>query len=141
MEAMKLQVRRNDFSDDCTIGDLSIDGVVFCNTLEDVDRHLETNPNAKIFGQTAIPRGTYRVTISYSDHFQRDLPLLSGVVGFSGVRIHPGNSDADTEGCILVGIKSDRDDWITNSRATFEPLFDQIHNAIENGEEVWITVL
>lgn len=140
MEAMKLEVRRNDFSDDCTIGDLSIDGVMFCNTLEDVDRHLELNPGTKVYGQTAIPRGTYRVTVTHSDHFNRDLPLLSGVVGFSGVRIHPGNSDADTEGCILVGTKTDKDDWIANSRATFEPLFDQIHVAIEKGDTVWITV-
>lgn len=118
---MKLEVKRTIFTDLSTIGELSIDGEFFCYTLEDVVR------DKKIYGKTAIPAGTYKVVFTYSPHFNRILPLLVGVPDYEGVRIHPGNTDADTEGCILVG-QAYRKDFLLASRAAFDPLFEKIKN-------------
>lgn len=84
------------------IGELTIDGVHQCFTLEDKVREK------KIFGKTAIPPGRYEVTVSFSNHFQKKLPLLMNVPNFEGVRIHSGNTAKDTEGCILVGMTKGR---------------------------------
>jgi hypothetical protein len=138
---MKLKLQRNTLGTEATIGNLFIDGTYYCNTLEDTDRKLEENPDAKIDGQTAIPRGTYRVLVTYSPHFDRELPLLQDVPGYAGVRIHPGNSDADTEGCILVGKSTGLADWISNSVAAFNPLHGMIQSAIDSGDEVWIEII
>ena len=92
-----------------TIGKLYIDGEYFCDTIEDTDRGLtQTMTDAqikskKVYGQTAIPTGTYRVIISYSIKFKRQMPLLLNVPGFLGIRIHSGNTEKDTEGCLIVG--------------------------------------
>jgi Family of unknown function (DUF5675) len=118
----------------CTIGELLLNGEHECWTLEDVVRP----DGEKIYGQTAIPSGTYKVVITYSPHFQRDLPLLVDVPNFEGVRIHPGNTAADTEGCLLVG-QGKTTDSVTQSRGAFNTLFPKIRDAIRNGEEVWIT--
>jgi hypothetical protein len=85
-----------------TFGHLRINGALFCTTLEDTDRKLEDG-GKKIFGQTAIPRGRYQVKLSDSPRFKQVLPELIDVPQFSGVRIHAGNTEKDTEGCILVG--------------------------------------
>jgi Family of unknown function (DUF5675) len=119
---MKLVVVRKEFTDKSTIGELSIDGEFFCYTLEDVVRDV------KVFGETAIPAGTYQVSITFSPHFKRDLPLLANVPNYQGVRIHPGNVAADTEGCILVGSTKNKD-FIGNSRTTFELLFAKLKTA------------
>lgn len=96
---MKLLLQRLEFQPTRTFGALSIDGTFQCWTLEDVVRE----PGVKVFGQTAIPFGEYRVALTRSERFQRVLPLLLAVPNFYGVRIHAGNTEADTEGCILVG--------------------------------------
>jgi Family of unknown function (DUF5675) len=137
---MKLTLTREDFQERATIGRLAVDGVEFCATLEDVDRKLEIDPLAKIPGATAIPRGLYRVTVDYSPHFGKDMPHVLDVPGFSGVRIHPGNSDRDTEGCILVG-RRPGNDFIFDSRVTFDPLFEQIQNALKLAKDVTIEVV
>lgn len=131
---MKLTVIRHTLDDKCTIGDLLVDGEFQCHTLEDVVRP-EGAP--KVFGETAIPYGTYEVTVTFSNHFQRDLPLLRNVPGFEGVRIHPGNTAADTEGCLLVGTGESRD-AITGSRAAFDALWPQILEAHSQGEPITI---
>ncbi len=113
---MKLRLKRQDYSDNRTIGRLSIDGEDFCWTLED---QVRTGP--KVHGQTAIPAGTYAVRLTMSPRFGRILPLLIDVPGFDGVRIHPGNTAADTEGCLLVGTGR-TDDTITGSRDAFNAL-------------------
>ncbi len=94
---MNLKLLRKTFTEESTIGVLSVNGTAECFTLEDKVRAV------KIPGKTAIPAGIYEVTITFSDRFQKPLPLLLNVPNFAGIRIHPGNTAADTEGCILVG--------------------------------------
>lgn len=126
---MKLTLERLQLDPDVTIGSLSIDGQWQCWTLEDVVRP----PSApKVPGQTAIPFGTYLLAITFSPHFQRDMPLLLNVPNFEGVRIHPGNTPADTEGCILVG--QDRlGKSIGHSLAAFNALYPPIRDALARG--------
>lgn len=137
---MKLTLQRFEFTDVSTIGDLFVGDEGFCVTLEDKDRHLEDNPDAKLWGRTAIPRGRYKIVIDYSNRFQRELPRLLDVPGFEGIRIHPGNSHENTEGCILVGANW-RKDWVTDSRNTFNKLFEKMEAAYDKGEELEITIL
>lgn len=120
---MKLKLKRQDYSDSRTIGRLSIDGEDFCWTLEDAVR---TGP--KVYGKTAIPAGTYAVKLTMSPRFARILPLLIDVPGFDGVRIHPGNTAADTEGCLLVGTGR-TNDAITGSRDAFNALMARLEHA------------
>ncbi len=112
------------------LGELCINGTFFCLTLEDKDRSLETRGMAaKMPGQTAIPKGKYKLGITFSNRFQKDLPLLHDVPYFTGVRIHTGNDHSNTEGCILVGVKRDRDDFIYESRKTMEALMVKLEAA------------
>ena len=94
---MKLELKRIAYKETYTIGKLYIDGIYFCDTLEDKVRDI------KIKDKTAIPCGTYKVQITYSNRFKKMMPLLLNVPGFEGIRIHNGNSESDTSGCILVG--------------------------------------
>lgn len=106
---MKLTLIRKYKKDKYCIGKLYIDGEYFCDTLEDKDRGLTDNMTVseiskiKVKKETAIPTGTYKVTITYSNRFKKNMPLINNVKGFEGIRIHSGNTDKDTEGCILVG--------------------------------------
>jgi len=109
---MKLLIKRLHRTENSTIGELFVDGKFECYTLEDKEREI------KIKGETAIPKGTYNVTITQSNRFKRLLPLLANVPNFEGVRIHSGNSNHDTEGCILVGTTRAKD-FIGNSRVAF----------------------
>lgn len=135
---MKLRLERTTFTDKSTIGALYVNGVFQCWTLEDRDRKLEAG-GEKVYGKTAIPRGTYDISITYSNRFRRELPLIKSVPQFDGIRIHAGNTDADTEGCILVGagIGADR---IFNSRATFDALFNRLDVAYAKGEAITIEI-
>lgn len=108
---MKIQLIRKEFTPESTIGELWIDKGFFCYVLEDKDRNLFQWDSIlvvkakKIFGVTAIPYGKYRVTLSYSKRFQRLLPEIHDVKGFEGIRIHRGNTAADSHGCLIVGYK------------------------------------
>ena len=93
---MLIEVIRTTCGAHCTLGKMYIDGVDMCYTLEDVVRE------EKVYGETAIPAGRYRVDVTYSNRFQCDMPLVLDVPNFEGIRIHPGNTDKDTHGCILV---------------------------------------
>ncbi len=139
---MELEVKRDaDQPNHCTFGKLSVDGVASYETLEDVVREVEgaTVANWKVAGDTAIPRGRYRIVVNHSNRFKRELPQLLNVPGFEGIRIHAGNTEADTEGCILVGTTR-AGAAVQNSRVAFNELFDDIKEALANGEQVWITV-
>ena len=135
---MKLTLIRDHYYEGATLGKLYINGGFACYTLEDTDRRLEDG-GEKIPGQTAIPRGTYAVTITQSARFGKPLPLLSDVPGFAGIRIHAGNTSADTEGCILVGTNR-AENSIGNSRAAFGMVFEHIRDALEAGESVEIEI-
>lgn len=119
---MLLEVKRQKSNDKCTIGRLYVNGVFQCYTLEDVVRP------EKIKAQTAIPVGEYDVVITMSNRFKKLLPLLRNVPNFDGVRIHAGNTDSDTEGCILVG-ESAGQYSISGSRSAFDKLFAQMQKA------------
>lgn len=138
---MELELRRDDFNTACTIGKLYADGIYACESLEDRVREVDGQPVAswKIKGETAIPRGRYRVVVNHSQRFGRELPQLLEVPGFEGIRIHPGNTAANTEGCILVGTERGPDS-VLHSRDAFAELFTDIQGALAGGEQVWITV-
>lgn len=131
---MNLTLSRVQLDPDVTIGRLLVNGAFECWTCEDTVRS-----GPKVYGQTAIPGGTYPVVVTRSQRFKRDLPLLVGVPGFEGIRIHPGNTAADTEGCILPGL--DRlPKGVGRSRLAFDALFAKICAAREAGETVTIYV-
>lgn len=133
---MQLSLKRTTFTAESTIGKLSIDGRYECLVLEDVVRKAGA---PKVYGKTAIPAGTYPVTITYSNRFRRLMPLLGNVPGFAGIRIHSGNTAADTEGCLLVGTTQSKD-FVGNSRAAYAVLYARIKEALDAGEPVTITV-
>jgi hypothetical protein len=119
---MVITVKRLYKTDNSVIGEMLIDGIFECFTLEDAERPV------KIKGETAIPKGTYRVIINESNRFKRLLPLLIDVPNFEGVRIHSGNSNHDTEGCILVGQTRNKN-YIGQSRKAFDKLFKKMQAA------------
>lgn len=134
---MQLQLIRREFSEECTIGELFINGEFFCFTLE--DREREGQP--KVPGKTAIPWGIYRVIIDASRRFGRLMPRLVDVPGFEGVRIHVGNTDKDTEGCILLGRRvAPGSKAIEASRLAFDDFYARLAAALDDGETVMIEI-
>uniref|UniRef100_UPI0035641551 DUF5675 family protein n=1 Tax=Bacteroides fragilis TaxID=817 RepID=UPI0035641551 len=129
---MKLTLKRKFLGDKYTIGDLFIDGKFFCNTIEDIVRELPSVcPNTpkgisctcpgKVYAETAIPAGTYKVTMKYSSKFKRVLPYLHDVPHFLGILIHSGNSEADSAGCLICG-KNTVKGKVLESRVTCDKL-------------------
>lgn len=139
---MIITVRRIAMKDTYTIGKLYIDGVYFCDTVEDKDRGLDDSMEEseirkkKVYGLTAIPLGTYKVEITYSPKFKKNLPLLIGVKGFEGIRIHSGNTAKDSLGCIIVG-KNKKVGMVLDSRATMTKLLKVLTSTKEN---IWLTI-
>lgn len=136
---MLLEVKREPSTNVCTLGRLFVDGEFECFTLEDVVREVAGEPveKWKILGQTAIPSGTYSLVVNFSERFEKMLPLLEGVPGFDGVRIHSGNVADNTEGCLLVG-RQRGVNRVDDSRAAFAPLIAKIRAALAGGETVQI---
>lgn len=129
---MKLELKRIFKGETYTIGKLYVNGVYFCDTLEDAIRHV------KIKHETAIPEGTYEVVITMSQRFKKLMPLLLNVPNFEGIRIHSGNTKEDTSGCLLVGENKIKEQLV-NSRITFVKLFALIQSALRT-EKVFITI-
>lgn len=122
---MEFKLHRKFLGETYTIGDLFIDDVFFCHVLEDKVRDYDKDgklDEPKVYGQTAIPYGEYKIVITYSQRFKKDLPLLTNVPEFDGIRIHPGNNQVDTHGCLLVGVNDVKGE-IHQSKITFEKLF------------------
>lgn len=153
---MELRLNRRYKGPKYTIGNLYIDDIYFCDTLEDVDRgitsstSLEYISRKKVYGQTAIPTGTYKVNLnvvspkfkdrSWAKPYGGKVPRLMNVPGFEGVLIHPGNTDSDTSGCILVG-KNTVVGKVTESTITFNGLMKKLLEAKAKGESIQINIV
>lgn len=138
---MELKLVRLYKKSDYTIGKLYIDGVYFCDTVEDTDRGLTQNMSnsaieaRKVYGKTAIPTGRYTVVVTFSPKFQRYLPLLKDVIGYSGIRIHNGKDANSSLGCIIVGENKIKG-GVINSKATMEKLMAKLRGQTE----IYITI-
>lgn len=152
---MKLLLKRIAKQKTYTIGKLYIDGVYECDTLEDTDRGLsddmtiEEIKKKKVYGQTAIPSGTYEINMdvvspkfknrSWAKPYNGKLPRLMNVPGYEGVLIHVGNKPEDTLGCLLVGQNKIKGQ-VVNSTATFHELMEKLTEVHEIGEKISITI-
>lgn len=142
---MKIELHRKWRKKGYSIGVLYINGQRICETLEDEDRGLSEDMSLseikkrKIKGETAIPIGRYQVAWTFSPRFNKMLPLLMGVPGYDGIRIHSGNKAKDTEGCILCG-RNTEPGTVTNSRYWTNKVNGIIEKAIKFKEEVTITI-
>lgn len=155
MSKLQLTLKRRYKCSDYTIGRMLVESVVASDTLEDKDRGLTSDMSLaaiklrKIFGKTAIPTGTYRVKLTYSAKFASRpwakkygglVPEILDVKGFSGVRIHPGNDQYDTDGCPLVGENKEKG-RVINSVAKYCELMDNyLMPAHKRNDEIWITI-
>ena len=133
---MDIKLIRDTFAEDYTLGEVRIGGTRFCYSVEDKVR--ETN-ETKVFGKTAIPYGTYEVQMTMSNRFKVLMPLLVGVPGFEGVRIHSGNTSADTEGCLILGYQRTAN-GVAESRLACAEMYNQIEYAIKLGQKVTIEI-
>lgn len=153
---MKLLVDRKWKKDTYTIGNLYVDGKLFCNTLEDKDRGLKKTDSLaaikskKVYAETAIPIGKYTVTLNitspkysavkwYRDLCKGKMPRLLNVPGFDGILMHPGTTALDSAGCILVG-KNTIKGKITQSKDTFAKLYKLMKAAVDKGELIEIEI-
>ncbi len=134
-----------------TIGQLYINGDFFSFTLEDPIREPEDRPDTgldawvaswKLVNETAIPSGSYEVTLENSPKFGPDTMTINKVPGFATIRIHAGNTQMDTEGCVIVGYKLTADDiiWPGSARPAVADLKQKVKDAIGNGEDVTISI-
>ena len=140
-----------------TVGILYVDGVRFCETLEDRDRGLFQGDtlsqikSLKVYGETAIPIGKYTVAMDilspkysavawYKELCGGKMPRLLDVPGFEGILIHPGNTALDSYGCILVG-RNTKVGMVTESKATFKKLYRKMKAAHDRGERITITIV
>lgn len=133
---LKRTARRKNY----TLGRLEIDGKKFCDTLEPTWRDIGWGrPGRKVKGRTAIPEGRYPVVITWSERQEQWLPLLLHVPQFDGVRIAAGNTEADTQGDILVGIHV-RQGRVYDARLWLYRLKREIVAVKNRGEGVWIKI-
>ena len=154
---MKLRLERRWKKATYVIGVLFIDGIRYCETLEDADRGLSANDtlayikSRKVAGETAIPKGQYGVAMNvtspkyagvawYWNFCQGKMPRILAVPGFDGILIHPGNDALDTRGCILVG-RNTKVGKLTDSRACFQEVYRLMKRAADRGEEISIEIV
>lgn len=144
-KTMELILKRDTFTEESTIGKLSIDGTFECYILEDKDRGLtDSMPLAeivgtKIYGKTAIPYGCYEIDWTMSNRFKVMMPILKNVKGYEGIRIHKGNSEIDSLGCLLCGTKKITN-RITESTIATNKLYTKIAEAKKKGIKIYITI-
>ena len=142
---MKLELKRIAKRSTYTIGRLYIDGVYFCDTLEDTDRGLTSEMSEaeikriKVYGQTAIPTGTYNIEWHFWNKYKKHVPHICGVKGFTGILIHSGNDADDTSGCVLLG-RNTQVGKVLRSRETCEKLFNIVKPVLLAGDEVTISI-
>lgn len=145
LDPLLITVVRRYFADTYTIGTLYVEGKRYCDTLEDTDRGLtsdmplDTIKAVKVYGQTAIPYGTYKVSVQYWAKHKINVPYLHDVPGFSGILIHNGGSDADTIGCILVG-KNTAKGRLSGGSPYMHGLTNLVSDAVRAGRPVRIVI-
>lgn len=144
---MEILLKRKYFKRDYTIGRLYIDGKKICDTLEPPSGGLDENSSRrkvlrmkKQMGTCCIPTGIYPVVVTKSPKFKQWLPLLLGVRGFEGVRIHAGNYPQDTEGCILPGWNTQKG-MVTGSREAMRKLMTILTDVYALNKAVWIKIV
>lgn len=152
---MEILIDRKWKKDTYTIGKVYVNGVFFSNSLEDKDRGLSDSMNIaqvssmKVYGETAIPTGTYVVKLTYSNRFGArawaskyggKVPEVTNVKGFSGIRIHPGNVAQDTYGCILLGKNSVKGKVTQSTEYYYKLLDNHIVPAVSRGEKITLTI-
>lgn len=154
---MKLKIDRRWKKSTYTVGILYVDGARFCETLEDKDRglfqtdYLSQIKSVKVYGETAIPVGTYRISLAvispkyaavkwYKDLCEGKMPRLLNVPGFEGILIHPGNNPLQSYGCVLVG-RNTKVGELTDSKATFQKLYKKMRAAWDRGETITIDIV
>lgn len=135
---MELVLNRVTLNDHYTIGHLYVDGEFYCSTLEPPVRDYE-HGEKKVYGNSAIPKGKYKIKFGYSPSYRCEMPYLCNVPYFTGVMIHTGNTVKDTKGCILVGehLNVGR---VEHSRVWFLLLKKRMCKALENNEKICITI-
>jgi hypothetical protein len=136
---LDIVLQREIMTETYTLGTMYIGMLHFGYTCEDPDRTLEDHCGAKIDGNTAIPRGRYRISTSLSARFGRELPIVENVPGFSGVRVHGGNTAADTHGCPLLG-RVRTMDGVANCAERVASLIKVIKDTEANGDTCWLVV-
>ena len=145
---MNFEVHRIYFKDTYTIGRFFVDGQYLCETLEDKVRELhdinhdgdfDDSGEGKIYGQTAIPCGRYKVGLYWWKKHQRFAPILKSVPGFTGILIHAGATAKDTEGCILVGQNKERG-RLVNGPYFATVITQKVKECVDRKEDVYITV-
>ena len=139
---MEIKVIRNILTSEYTVGHLYIDDEYICDTIEDRCRKIEKKED-KIYGVTAIPCGRYPVVLDYSKKYSKLMPHILDVPYFEGIRIHSGNSDEDSLGCLIVGeyVPGVAGGWVANSRIAYSKVFDKLKQASDKGERIFITIL
>ena len=136
-----LALVRSFFTLKATEGTLSVDGMRECVTLEDHSPWSDVGA-VKVPGRTCIPPGRYQIVLVDSQRFGPGTLSLVGVPQFTAIRIHAGNTSAQTEGCILVGqdATAPDDDWVGKSVAALKALKSTLLPRLRAGEEAWITI-
>lgn len=137
---MQLKLIRSVLTGTSTFGKLLLDGEFYAYTCEDAVRNLNGNCNKKIKNETAIDAGTYEVVLTFSNRFQKYLPLFLNVKCFEGIRIHGGNTAKDSEGCILIGAEGDMKTKIWNCASKVIGLVAAM-KAVEKTEKIWIEIV
>ena len=142
---MNLTLKRLNLTPNYTEGELYVNGVYFCKTLEDTNRDLNKsgqfdNNEKKLYGETCIPYGKYKVILSYSPKFKRELPEILEVPDFQGIRIHRGNKISDTLGCVLCGEKV-KNGYLSNSTPYEIKLVELLKQANLRNEESFIEII
>ena len=142
---MNLTLKRLNLTPNYTEGELYVNGVYFCKTLEDTNRDLNKNGQfdnneKKVYGETCIPYGKYKVILSYSSKFKRELPEILKVPNFQGIRIHRGNKISDTLGCVLCGEKV-KNGYLSNSTPYEIKLVELFKQAKSRNEESFLEII
>lgn len=155
LRPLEMKIKRNVFGETYTIGQWMVDGMPLCQSLEDKDRGLEQSMSLseikakKLYGKTCIPYGRYEVRLSqspklssktYSREFGGLVPELINVPGYIGIRIHPGNSSADTDGCLLPGENRTPGRLINSTLAYTDLMRYYLMPAHKRGQKMYITI-